>query len=96
MNPIKKKVTHEEILRLHKRFKKLDTDRSGSVKVTEFLSLPQIASNPLAKRFIQVFDEDESGTVDFLEFLKGISGAMGKKNTRDSLKCISCIHSIVE
>ncbi|KAL7816962.1 calcineurin subunit B [Trichoderma aethiopicum] len=41
----------EEVDRLRKRFMKLDKDNSGTIERDEFLSLPQISSNPLATRF---------------------------------------------
>ncbi|KPM38360.1 Calcineurin subunit B [Neonectria ditissima] len=40
----------EEVDRLRKRFMKLDKDNSGTIERDEFLSLPQISSNPLATR----------------------------------------------
>jgi len=33
-------------------------DGSGSIDRDEFLSIPQIASNPLASRMIAIFDEE--------------------------------------
>ncbi|KAK4078476.1 hypothetical protein Purlil1_11929 [Purpureocillium lilacinum] len=41
----------EEVDRLRKRFMKLDKDNSGTIERDEFLSLPQISSNPLATRY---------------------------------------------
>ena len=38
--------------RLRKRFMKLDKDNSGTIERDEFLSLPQISSNPLATRYV--------------------------------------------
>jgi len=63
----------DEIKRLGKRFKKLDVDNSGSLSVEEFMSLPELQQNPLVKRVIDIFDEDQNGEVDFKEFLLGIS-----------------------
>ena len=34
--------TPTEIARLQKRFKKLDTDQSGSVSIAEFLTVPEL------------------------------------------------------
>ncbi|QSZ30632.1 hypothetical protein DSL72_000190 [Monilinia vaccinii-corymbosi] len=42
----------DEVDRLRKRFMKLDKDNSGTIEREEFLSLPQISSNPLATRFV--------------------------------------------
>ncbi|KAJ3269058.1 Calcineurin subunit B [Terramyces sp. JEL0728] len=79
--------TEDEIKRLYKRFVKMDTDQSGTLEKSEFLSLPQIASNPLAQRLLAVFDLDGSGDVDFKEFLIGISAFSAKGNKLDKLKC---------
>ncbi|GFZ46637.1 Calcineurin subunit B [Saitozyma sp. JCM 24511] len=71
-----------ELVRLKKRFMKLDKDGSGSIDKDEFLQIPQIANNPLAHRMIAIFDEDGSGTVDFQEFVGGLS-AFSSKGGRD-------------
>lgn len=63
----------EEIKRLGKRFKKLDLDKSGSLSVDEFMSLPELQQNPLVQRVIDIFDTDGNGEVDFKEFIDGIS-----------------------
>lgn len=59
------KVDIEEIKRLGKRFKKLDLDKSGSLSVDEFMSLPELQQNPLVQRVIDIFDTDGNGEVDF-------------------------------
>ena len=46
------KLPSAEISRLSKRFKKLDTDKSGTLNFQELLELPQIKQNPLAKRIV--------------------------------------------
>ncbi|KAI9246939.1 calcineurin subunit B [Phascolomyces articulosus] len=76
----------EEIQRLYKRFMKLDKDRSGSIDKDEFLSIPQIANNPLASRMIAIFDEDGGGDVDFFEFIKGLSIFSARGNKREKLE----------
>ena len=64
--------TTEEISRLSKRFKKLDTDKSGTLSFQEILDLPAIKKNPLARRIIAVLDHDMSGEIDFKEFVHGM------------------------
>ncbi|TYJ56282.1 calcineurin subunit B [Cryptococcus floricola] len=81
-----------ELMRLKKRFMKLDKDGSGSIDKDEFLQIPQIANNPLAHRMIAIFDEDGSGTVDFQEFVGGLS-AFSSKGGRDE-KLRSCSPSL--
>ena len=51
-------VSAPELLRLKKRFMKLDKDGSGTIDRDEFLQIPQIANNPLAHRMIAIFDEE--------------------------------------
>ncbi|RUS30128.1 hypothetical protein BC938DRAFT_479826 [Jimgerdemannia flammicorona] len=81
-------VSVDEIQRLYKRFMKLDKDGSGSIDKEEFLSIPQIANNPLASRMIAIFDEDGGGDVDFKEFIKGLSAFSAKGNKREKLQCM--------
>jgi serine/threonine-protein phosphatase 2B regulatory subunit len=64
---------------------------TGQLDREEFLSIPQIANNPLALRMIAIFDEDGSGTVDFAEFIAGLSAFSSKGNKDEKLKCIVII-----
>ncbi|WVR04529.1 calcineurin subunit B [Kwoniella sp. DSM 27419] len=75
-----------ELMRLKKRFMKLDKDGSGSIDKDEFLQIPQIANNPLAHRMIAIFDEDGSGTVDFQEFVGGLSAFSSKGGREEKLR----------
>lgn len=75
----------DEVDRLRKRFMKLDKDNSGTIEREEFLSLPQINSNPLATRMIAIFDEDGGGNVDFQEFVSGLSAFSSKGNKEQKL-----------
>lgn len=54
----KRAVSAPELIRLKKRFMKLDKDGSGAIDKDEFLQIPQIANNPLAHRMIAIFDEE--------------------------------------
>ncbi|XP_049752098.1 calcineurin subunit B type 2 [Elephas maximus indicus] len=76
----------EEIKRLGKRFKKLDLDKSGSLSVEEFLSMPELRYNPLLRRVIDIFDTDGSGEVDFKEFIVGASQFSVKGNEEQKLR----------
>lgn len=75
----------DEVERLRKRFMKLDKDNSGTIEREEFLSLPQVSSNPLAPRMISIFDEDGGGDVDFQEFVSGLSAFSSKGNKDEKL-----------
>ncbi|KAH3673787.1 hypothetical protein OGATHE_001767 [Ogataea polymorpha] len=52
---------------------KLDTDNSGAIDKDEFLSIPGIGQNPLARRVIDIFDTNRGGDIDFKEFVAGLS-----------------------
>ncbi|KAI8633166.1 calcineurin, beta subunit [Xylariaceae sp. FL1651] len=84
----------EEVERLKKRFMKLDKDQSGTIERDEFLSLPQISSNPLATRLIANFDEDGGGDVDFQEFVSGLSAFSSKGNKEQKLQFAFKVYDI--
>ncbi|RQM04868.1 hypothetical protein DH86_00002660 [Scytalidium sp. 3C] len=84
----------EEVERLRKRFMKLDKDNSGTIEREEFLSLPQISSNPLATRMIAIFDEDGGGDVDFQEFVSGLSAFSSKGNKEQKLRFAFKVYDI--
>ncbi|KAF4455264.1 Calcineurin subunit B [Fusarium austroafricanum] len=84
----------EEVDRLRKRFMKLDKDNSGTIERDEFLSLPQISSNPLATRMIAIFDEDGGGDVDFQEFVTGLSAFSSKGNKEQKLQFAFKVYDI--
>lgn len=85
--------SREEMTRLEKRFHKLDLDRSGSISVKEFLSVPELKENPLLQRVVDVFDSDLSGEVDF----KGLSLFGQKSQFLEVLKwCCCCLLAFLE
>ncbi|CCU77359.1 putative calcineurin regulatory subunit B [Blumeria hordei DH14] len=79
---------------IRKRFVKLDKDNSGTIERDEFLSLPQISSNPLATRLIAIFDEDGGGDVDFKEFVSGLSAFSSKGNKEQKLRFAFKVYDI--
>lgn len=87
-------VDRDEVDRLRKRFAKLDKDNSGTIERDEFLSLPQISSNPLATRMIAIFDEDGGGDVDFQEFVQGLSAFSSKGNKEQKLRYAFKVYDI--
>eukprot|EP00123_Amoebidium_parasiticum_P001592 comp12718_c1_seq1/m.7827 comp12718_c1_seq1/g.7827 ORF comp12718_c1_seq1/g.7827 comp12718_c1_seq1/m.7827 type:complete len:180 (-) comp12718_c1_seq1:549-1088(-) len=65
--------TIPELRRLRKRYEKLDADKNGRISAEEFMSLPELANNPLVERIIDTMDRDKSGEVDFQEFIMALS-----------------------
>lgn len=84
----------DEIERLRKRFMKLDRDSSGSIDKNEFMSIPGVPANPLAGRIMEVFDADNSGDVDFQEFITGLSIFSGRGSKDEKLKFAFKIYDI--
>ncbi|XP_022357138.1 calcineurin subunit B type 2 [Enhydra lutris kenyoni] len=84
----------DEIKRLSKKFKKLDLDRSGSLSLEEFLSLPELHQNPLVQRVIDVFDTDGNGEVDFKEFILGASQFSVRGDEEEKLRFAFSIYDI--
>ncbi|KAJ9498628.1 Calcineurin subunit B [Exophiala xenobiotica] len=71
-----------------------DEDNSGTIEREEFLSLPQVSSNPLATRMIAIFDEDGGGDVDFQEFVLGLSAFSAKGHKEEKLKFAFKVYDI--
>ncbi|CAG7999244.1 unnamed protein product [Penicillium nalgiovense] len=67
---------------------------SGTIDRDEFLSLPQVSSNPLATRMIAIFDEDGGGDVDFQEFVTGLSAFSSKGNKQEKLRFAFKVYDI--
>eukprot|EP01013_Petalomonas_cantuscygni_P008672 TRINITY_DN2140_c0_g1_i1.p1 TRINITY_DN2140_c0_g1~~TRINITY_DN2140_c0_g1_i1.p1 ORF type:complete len:177 (+),score=33.33 TRINITY_DN2140_c0_g1_i1:238-768(+) len=78
--------TPHQILKLHKRFKKIDADGNGEISREEFNSIPGLAANPLLERVLAIFDTDNSQTVDFREFVKALAIFSGDCAKLDKLK----------
>lgn len=76
----------DELRRLEKRFKKLDTDCSGGLSVEEFLRIPELQQNPLVHRVISIFDSDNDGVVNFKEFIEAISRFSVKGDKESKLR----------
>lgn len=66
-------VDADEMKRLGKRFRKLDTDSSGTLSKDEIMSMPELQTNPIVTRVIDIFDTNGNGEIDFKEFIQGLS-----------------------
>ena len=63
-----------------KAFKKLDTDKSGSLSLEEFLAAPKAKKNPeRANKVFKKIDADSSGEVTPEEFKAHKPGGGGKR-----------------
>lgn len=80
--------------RLLKRFMKLDIDGSGTIEKQEFMGIPAISSNPLASRLVDIFDKDGDGSIDFEEFITGLSAFSSKGEKDEKLKFAFRVYDI--
>mmetsp|Transcript_38214 Transcript_38214/g.61883 ORF Transcript_38214/g.61883 Transcript_38214/m.61883 type:complete len:179 (+) Transcript_38214:270-806(+) len=88
--------TPKEIKRLYKRFKMLDTDKSGSISEQEFLSVPELAQNPLVLRVINIIDADKNKSVDFMEFISALSIFSSKGDKEAKLQFAFKVYDVNE
>jgi serine/threonine-protein phosphatase 2B regulatory subunit len=65
--------TSLQLKRLYKRFKRLDKDNKGGISREEFLSIPELAMNPLSPRILSLFDTRHEDVVDFRNFIEILS-----------------------
>jgi Ca2+-binding EF-hand superfamily protein len=62
-------MTKAEVYQLYKKFIKVDLDRGGTIDVVELLTVIDVERTPFTERVFAVFDEDNSGKIDFNEFV---------------------------
>ena len=73
-----KTVSQPEIEGLYRRFRALDKGHKGYISADEFLSIPELSINPLAKRLERVFE-----SVNFKEFV-GFLAAFSPRASREA------------
>jgi len=73
LEEMKQSFSTEDLKRLHRRFRKLDSQHAGSLGLQDFLDVPDLEHNPLVQRVVASFDTDHSGRVDFYEFISSMS-----------------------
>jgi serine/threonine-protein phosphatase 2B regulatory subunit len=78
-------LTQAQILKLHKRFRKLDKDGNGEISREEFHAIPALSSNPLLDRVLAVFDTNNDHNVDFREFVRALAIFSHDVDKRDKL-----------
>lgn len=58
-----------DIGRLHKQFRLIDNDHSNNIELAELLAHLDLERTRFTKRIFSIFDEDNSGEIDFREFV---------------------------
>ncbi|KYQ89227.1 protein phosphatase 2B [Tieghemostelium lacteum] len=83
-----------ELKKLYRRFQMLDKDGSGTLTTDEFLSIPDLALNPLLERVLQIFDQNKDKEIEFSEFASTLSTLSQKGSKDDKLKFLFQIYDI--
>ena len=65
-------LTRPEIYKFYKRFQKYDMDKSGHINVVELLTLIDSERTHFTERVFKLFDQENTGRIDFREFLLSI------------------------
>lgn len=72
----------------------MDKDGNGTITRDEFLMIPELAVNPLVKRVISIFDENNDDNVNFKEFINALSVFNTRGDKQDKLKFAFRVYDI--
>jgi Ca2+-binding EF-hand superfamily protein len=62
-------LTPSEVFRLYQVFHRADLDGGGTIDIDELIAVVDVEKTPFTKRVFSIFDEDDSGEIDFGEFV---------------------------
>jgi Ca2+-binding EF-hand superfamily protein len=80
-------VSTDDVDKLYHHFLRIDEDGNGVIDRDELLRIPSVAGNPLASRLLELFDTDDSGDINFGEFVAGLSIFSAKSSSEKKYKC---------
>jgi serine/threonine-protein phosphatase 2B regulatory subunit len=83
-----------QIKRLYKRFKRLDRDNKGYISKEEFMSIPELAMNPLSPRILCLFDARHGELVDFRQFIEILSIFHASTSKAQKLKFLFRLYDV--
>lgn len=63
------RLSNADVMKLFKNFIKIDKDHSGTINIKEMLTFLDLESSPFNKRIFSCFDENDSGSIDFREYV---------------------------
>ena len=86
----KNELTEDEEMEIKEAFDLFDTDKSGEIDTDELKqalsNLGIDAKNQTLQNMINDIDKNQSGTIDFDEFIDMMTAKMSDKDTREDLK----------
>lgn len=77
-----------EIIRLYRRFQRLDREGYGTISTDAFLSIPELSMNPLIMRVIRVFDTNNDDNVNFVQFATTLSVFSRSAPVEQKMQCL--------
>lgn len=80
-------VSPDDVDKLYHHFMRMDKDGNGVIDRQDLMNVPSIAENPLAGRLLDLFDEDESGDINFADFVTGLAIFSSKNSETKKLRC---------
>ncbi|CAD5116263.1 DgyrCDS5171 [Dimorphilus gyrociliatus] len=97
LEEIKKETgfSYNQIIRLYSRFTRLDKGSKGFLNKEDFLTIPELAINPLADRITQAFFTANPKAVNFKTFTRILATFLPHPSKReDKLKLIFNLYDI--
>jgi serine/threonine-protein phosphatase 2B regulatory subunit len=85
-------IDSSEIQKMLQKFGKLDEDKSGALSANEFMQIPELTSNPLVERVIDIFDSDGNGEVILTSFIYLILDFLRLTSPNLFVVCLSLIY----
>ena len=83
-------LTEDEVLEIKEAFDLFDTDHSGTIDTEELKqalsNLGIDAKNQTLQNMMNDIDKNQSGTIDFDEFIQMMTAKMSDKDTREDLE----------
>ncbi|CAD7970471.1 unnamed protein product [Amoebophrya sp. A25] len=79
-------VAPNELKRYYERFLEIDRDELGSITYQEFCLVLEEDDNDMIRALFDIFDMDNSGTVEMVEFIVGLSAYCSSTTKEERLK----------
>ncbi|XP_076448987.1 lysophosphatidylcholine acyltransferase 2-like isoform X2 [Babylonia areolata] len=76
----------DQMKELLQKFQTIDRSGSGSVTLTEFAEYLHLPVSPALEEVFTLYDRDQSGTINFREYIIGLSLIANPANSEDTLR----------
>lgn len=76
----------EQMKELMKKFQTIDRSGTGKITLTEFADYLHLPVSPALEEVFTLYDRDQSGTINFREYVIGLSLIANPANTEDTLQ----------